>query len=75
MVLITGSNPTLWVRDGSIGTIIGSVLASPTAGQAVINVDRNASVTDFAIRYSCDALDLASSAAPVQSLSWIALHQ
>ena len=75
MVLLTGANPTLWVRNGSIGTILGSILASPTAGQATINVDRNASVTEFSIRYSCDALDLAASAAPVQTLSWIALHQ
>ena len=53
--------------------VIGSVLFDPTTGMPKFDMDKNSD--NLAIKYSCAALDLASSAAPVQTLSWIALHR
>ena len=72
VVLITGNQPELQTR-ASTGQFVGSVLFNPTTGMPKFDMDKNSD--DLAIRYSCEALDLASSGAPVQTLSWIALHQ
>ena len=72
VVLITGNQPELQIRSGT-GQFIGSVLFDPTTGMPKFDMDKNSD--NLAIKYSCAALDLASSAAPVQTLSWIALHR
>ena len=72
VVLITGNQPELQIRS-STDQFIGSVLFDPTTGMPKFDMDKNSD--NLAIKYSCAALDLASSAAPVQTLSWIALHR
>ena len=72
IVYLTGNQPELQTRS-STGQFVGAVLFNATTGMPKLDMDKNSD--DLAIRYSCAALDLAASAAPVQTLSWIAPHQ
>ena len=72
IVLITGNQPELQTRS-STGQLVGSILFNATNGLPKFDMDKNSD--SLAIKYSCAALDLAASAAPVQTLSWIALHR
>ena len=72
VVLITGNQPEIQTRS-STGQFVGSLLFNPTTGKPKFDMDKNSD--NLAIKYSCEALDLASSFAPMQTLGWIALQQ
>ena len=73
IVLVGGNNPKIETASSN-GQFLGAVLFDPAGNtDPAFDMDKNSGT--LAIRYSCDAIDLASSYAPVQTLSWIALHQ
>ena len=72
VVLLQGNQPELQTRS-SVGQFNGAVFFNATTGKPKFDMDKNSD--NLGIRYSCDAIALAASVAPTQTLSWIELHR
>ena len=72
IVLVQGNNPKLEIRT-STGQLNGALFFHATAGKPDLDMDQN--TLNLSITYSCAAIALSSSVAPMQTLGWIELLQ
>ena len=72
IVLVQGNNPRLESRT-STGQLNGALFFDATAGMPTLDMDKN--TDNVKITYSCEAIKLASTVAPMQTLGWIELLQ
>ena len=71
IVLVQGNNPRLESRT-STGQLKGALFLDAWAGMPTLDMDKN---TDYVkITYSCEAINLASNVAPMQTLGWIVIQ-
>ena len=72
LVLLQGNNPKLETR-ASTGQVNGALFFNAVAGKPTLDMDKN--TDNLAITYSCEAIALAATVAPMQTVGWIQLHQ
>ena len=72
IVLVRGNSPKLESKT-STGQINGALFINATAGMPILDMDKN--TDNLAITYSCNAIAVASSVAPMRTLGWIELLQ